>query len=197
MDKKIDKVEINFLYKQDGYWRAVSQKASYPTNVYGVKVNTSIIGYSITSRPGIIRNIKYIVLHETDNFDVGSDAKSHANYLNKNTSRYVSWHYTVDDKEIYHHVPDNEIAYHASVDEGNDYGIGIELCVNKDSDFEKTFDNATKLVAYLLNEYDLDVSDIKTHNYFSGKNCPHKILSENRLEEFIKKVEDIKENYVK
>ena len=69
------------------------------------------------------------------------------------------------------------------------YGIGIELCVNSGGNFEKTFNNATKLVAYLLKEYNLTIYDLKTHHDFSGKDCPHSILKNNRMDEFIEKVE--------
>ena len=58
----------------------------------------------------------------------------------------------------------------------------------EDGNFEKTFENATKLVAYLVKEYNLKLGNIKTHHDFSGKDCPHKILKNNRMEEFIKKV---------
>lgn len=138
---------------------------------------------------GTKRKIKYIVIHETDNFEKGVGAKNHAKFLKQNNFISTSWHYTVDDKEIYHHVPDNEIAYHAANEIGNQYGIGIELCVNKDGNFEKTFENATKLVAYLLKEYDLTIDDIKTHHDFSGKDCPHLILKQNRMTEFKTKCE--------
>ena len=51
---------------------------------------------------------KWIVIHETGNNSKGATAKAHANYL-KNLSKqrgtYLSWHYTVDDKSIYHHIP--------------------------------------------------------------------------------------------
>ena len=52
----------------------------------------------------------------------------------------------------------------------------------------QTFDNATKLVAYLLKSYDLDISAIKTHHDFTGKECPHNILKNKRLGEFKEKV---------
>ncbi|MCI8620885.1 MAG: N-acetylmuramoyl-L-alanine amidase [Clostridia bacterium] len=142
---------------------------------------------------GTTRKIKYIVIHETDNKANGAGANNHAKYLSENNDRGASWHYTVDEKEIYHHIPDNEIAYHAGTEKGNLYGIGIELCVNEDGDFEKTFDNASKLVAYLLKEYKLSIKDMKTHNDFSGKDCPHNILKNNKMKEFTKKVE----NYLK
>lgn len=169
-------------------------KFSYDINdelvneVYGVKVNTKLIESGTKARSGKNRKIKYIVIHETANTSSGANAKSHAEYLSKNNKTSTSWHYTVDEKEIYHHIPDNEIAHHAATEKGNLYGIGVELCVNEDGNFEKTFENGAKLVAYLVKQYNLKISDIKTHNDFSGKDCPHFILENNRMEEFINKV---------
>ena len=176
----------NFLLKQNSYDKISAE----PSEVFGVNVNTNYIKSGTDSRPGKQRKIKYIVIHETDNNSNGADAKNHAKYLSENNKTSTSWHYTVDDKEIYHHIPDNEVAHHAATQKGNLYGIGIELCVNSDGDFEKTFENATKLVAYLIKEYDLNIKSIKTHNDFSGKDCPHSILRDNRMKEFVNKVED-------
>lgn len=165
--------------------------ASFPIEVFGVMVNTQLISEGTSARPGTKRKIEYVIIHETDNFAKGTGAKNHAEYLSKNNTDATSWHYTVDDKEIYHHIPDNEVANHSATQEGNLYGIGVELCVNKDGNFNQTFENATKLVAYLLKEYNLSSKDIKTHHDFSGKDCPHSILRDNRMEEFITKVEKL------
>ena len=163
----------------------ITEESSFPEEVFGVPVYTDLIDSGTETRPGTKRKIKYLVIHETDNFTNGTGAKNHAKFL-RNSTDSTSWHYTVDSKEIYHHIPDNEIAHHAATEDGNRYGVGIELCVNKDGNFNKTFDNATKLVAYLLKEYDLDIKDIKTHHDFSGKDCPHSILKNNRMNEFKK-----------
>lgn len=158
-------------------------KTSFPEKIGDVPVYTQLIDKG-RARSTTKRLIKYVVIHETDNESIGVGAKNHANYLSYNNFSSTSWHYTVDDKEIYHHIPDNEIAHHAGNKLGNMYGIGIELCVNKDGDFAKTFDNAARLVAYLIKEYGLEEDSIRTHNDFTGKDCPHLILKEKRLEEF-------------
>lgn len=160
----------------------------FPSEVYGTKVHTALIESGTEARPGKKRKIKYLVIHETDNTSKGANAKNHSEFLSKNNKTSTSWHYTVDDKEIYHHIPDNEVAHHAATEKGNLYGIGIELCVNEDGMFEKTFENGAKLVAYLIKEYNLSLNDIKTHNDFSGKDCPHNILKANRMGEFKNKV---------
>lgn len=127
----------------------ITEKSSFPTDVFGIPVHTELIESNTKARPGTKRRIRYIVIHETD----------------------------------------NEVVYHTANEIGNLYGIGIELCVNNGGNFEKTFNNAAKLVAYLLKEYNLTIYDLKTHHDFSGKDCPHSILKNNRMDEFIEKVE--------
>ena len=111
-----------------------------------------------------------MVIHETGNTAEGSDAAGHSAYLLSGKSGDTSWHYTVDDHQIYHHIPDDEIAWHAgdrrTRDGGNLCGIGVELCVNEDGDFEKTFNNAARLTAYLLDTYGLQLGDVKQHADF-------------------------------
>ena len=98
----------------------------------------------------------------------------------------------MDDHEIYYHIPDNEIAFHAgdglSKDGGNLNGIGIEMCVNPENDYELTLQNTAKLAAMLLEAYDLDIRDVKKHEDFSGKNCPEILLKEGRWDEFVEMV---------
>ena len=159
-----------------------------------ISVFNEIIGEFQQNRPAIKREIKYIVMHETGNFSSSANASNHSQYLLTNDNDENSWHYTVDENEIYHHLPDNEVGWHASdglnVDGGNLNGIGIELCVNEGSDYLKTVDNAAKLVAKLLDLYELDIDDVKTHKDFSGKDCPTNLLLENNWQMFIDKIQE-------
>lgn len=166
----------------------------YPELVNGIPVYTDLVPSKTPGRPGEKREIRYLVIHETDNEAESADAKNHNDYLHQIAQQEpLSWHYTVDDHEIYHHIPDDEIAFHAGdrrqKDGGNMNGIGIELCVNAGSDYEKTLDNAAKLAAYLLNAYDLELDAVKKHQDFSGKNCPSRLLERGRWEEFLTKVD--------
>ena len=141
------------------------------------------------------REIKYIVIHETANTSVGADAAAHNAFIHSNgIVNEHSWHYTVDDEQIYHHIPDDEPAYHAGdhLEEGggNLNGIGIEICVASDNDYEKTLDHAAQLSAKLLAEYGLNPQNaLKTHCDFSGKQCPKIMLEEERWDIFFQKVE--------
>lgn len=157
-----------------------------------IPVYTDYIPEGSRARPGETREIKYLVVHETDNFSAGADAAAHNSFIHQNAnaeSGIVSWHYTVDDHEIYHHLPDNETAYHAGdqmeKNGGNMNGIGIEMCVNEDGNYEQTLINTEKLCARLLLEYDLNPDKaLKKHQDFSGKVCPAKLINDGRWDEF-------------
>lgn len=149
-------------------------------------------------RPGDVRQKKWIVIHETGNSSKGADAKNHSTYLKnlaKANTTYVSWHYTVDDHEIYHHIPDNEIAYHASDGRveggGNMASIGIEICVNSDGNFDKARDNTAWLTAKLLKEHNLTIGAVKQHHDFApdGKNCPQTIRDKGLWNNFLQAVQ--------
>lgn len=65
------------------------------------------------TRPGIKMDPQWITIHETDNTSKGADAEAHARLQASGNSRTASWHYTVDDHEIWQSIPDNEVAWHA------------------------------------------------------------------------------------
>lgn len=167
------------------------------TEIYGIPVHTVLIPETLPGRPGIKRKVKYIVIHETGKPSKGADAKAHSDYLLNGGEGTTSWHYTVDDHEIYHHIPDSEVSWNAGDQRkepgGNMNGISIELCVNSDGDFEKTFDNGARLTAYLLKAYGLRIEDVKQHNDFNGKNCPQTIRESGRWQEFL----DLTQRYLK
>ena len=168
-------------------------QGQFPTEVLGVPVHTVLIESGTEGRPNIKRQIRYIIIHETANTSVTATAEAHSRYLTSGTSGVTSWHYTVDDTEIYHHVPDDEVAWHAG-DGGNFWGgnmrgIGIEMCVNEGGDFTVTRTNTAKLVAWLLFTYDLDIDAVLQHHDCSGKNCPMIMREEDLYDDFIAEVE--------
>lgn len=128
------------------------------------------------NRPGYSNPCNYITIHNTDNPNRGADARAHIGYVS-NTSEKVSWHYTVDDEEIYQHLPDNESGYHAGdgAGKGNRQSIGIEICMNSNGDLLKATDNAAELTAYLMKKHGIPLENVKQHNFWSGKNCPSEI----------------------
>lgn len=162
-----------------------------------VPIIEHIIPENSAVRPGaLVEKKKYIVIHNTGNPNPNASAKAHDDYIHSLTNdpaRQVSWHYTVDCKEIYHHVPDNENAWHASdgsYGEGNFYGIGIEICVDgfpgsfEGTEYEawlphfkQTLDNAAYLTAKLMKEHDISLENVLQHNDFARdkKNCPQQM----------------------
>lgn len=149
-------------------------------------------------RPGQTRRDKYLVIHETDNFSAGADAAAHNSFIHQNAnaeSGIVSWHYTVDDHEIYHHLPDTETAYHAgdmmTEGGGNMNGIGIEMCVNEGGNYEQTLINTEKLCASLCIAYHLNPDKaLKKHQDFMEKVCPAKLINSGRWDEFCAAVKE-------
>lgn len=116
---------------------------------------------------------------------------------------YSSAHYIIDQNgDIYHAVPDNEIAYHCGSEKADPvsgriytdwarkkYGfyacdpvssspnfctLGIELCIDSKGNFTPvTLQSAVELAAQLLEYNRLSVDDIGTHNLIVGwKDCP-------------------------
>lgn len=136
--------------------------------------------------------VYWVVVHETANTSPGAGALSHANYLwnaaQAGTVLNVSWHYTMDARVTYQHVPENEIAYHAGdgsslpgtsltyLGGGNRNGVGIEMSVAQDEDMYLTFQRTAKLASDILVRYNLPRSHIKFHQDFSGKWCPQGML---------------------
>lgn len=153
----------------------------------------SLLREGSPGRPGTERAIEYVVIHETANRDAGADARNHAKFLQGGRGGSTSWHYTVDDSCVYRHIPDNEVAWHAGDREtphgGNLCGIGVELCVNSDGDFEKAFDNGARLTAALLRQHSLPLSAVRQHADFAEKNCPQTIRDEGRWQEFLDRTE--------
>lgn len=157
-----------------------------------------------------IIKLKGIVIHYTGNYKKGADAKANRNYFN-GTNDAVSAHYIVDDKSIIRCVPDNEIAYHVGAKKYTSIGekiqevingvryspnyflIGIEMCVNNDGDWKKTYQNTVELAAYLLQKYKLTVLDLYRHYDITGKICPAMMINEadwNVFREAVKKKMD-------
>ena len=80
---------------------------------FDVPMYEQICPISDQNRPGIVKtSTEYITVHDTANNSSGATAKMHANYVEQGGGG-TSWHYSVDQDNIYHQIPDNEVAYHA------------------------------------------------------------------------------------
>lgn len=111
-----------------------------------------------------------------------------------------SWHYSVDDLEVCQTFEETQQCYHAGDGKGpgNTKSIGIEICTNHgitipgvsqsgctpwaqatDAQkevaaklFQAACDNAARLTAEILSRRGWDISRVKQHNDWSGKDCP-------------------------
>jgi len=139
-------------------------------------ITVDLIPMSNANRPGTaLSGTRYITVHNTANTNAGANARAHANYV-KNPSTQVSWHYTVDDTEIYQHLPTNEVGWHAGTSAGNSQSIGIEICENSDGNFERAVTNAQELLAKLMRDHNVPLSRVVQHKFWSGKECPRLLI---------------------
>lgn len=143
-----------------------------------VKITKDFIPVGHNNRPGYAMDPAYITVHNTANTARGANAAMHARY-EKNPETPTSWHFTVDEKEIYQHLPLNENGWHAgdgNSGTGNRKSIGIEICENSDGDFVKAVANAQWLIKKLMKEQGISLANVVPHQHWSGKYCPRKLL---------------------
>lgn len=133
----------------------------------------------------------YVVIHETDNWSKGANARAHALVM-KNGNLAGTVHYYVDSSDIYQTLEHSDGAWAVGDGKGkygitNRNSINIEICVNPETDYYKAVDKAEQLAAYLLKQYGWDTSHLKRHYDASRKHCPRRILDEGLWPGFVKK----------
>lgn len=165
---------------------ATKNGVTYRTNfvsssMYGTKCPYSMVAKKVT-------------VHETDN---NASANNEVAYMIRNSNQ-TSFHVGIDEKEAVQGIPFNRNAWHAG-DGGNGYGnrntISFEICKNYDpvkgttnisgtqlANYNKAKANAVKVIAQVMVEQGISgtVANVKTHNDWSGKLCPQKMLREGK-----------------
>ncbi|MCL2212811.1 MAG: N-acetylmuramoyl-L-alanine amidase [Oscillospiraceae bacterium] len=146
-----------------------------------IQIHQRIIPKGRRNRPGRKNPMEFITIHNTGNTSTGAHAEAHSRYLLGDVAAGlpVSWHYTVDCREAWQHLPDNEDAFHASdgAGAGNRRSIGVEICVNQDGNLRQATDNAVWLVAELCRRHNIPPANIRQHNHFDprSQNCPRQL----------------------
>ena len=130
-----------------------------------IKINEKLVRYNFSSRNG--EEIKYITIHDTGNADRGANAEAHF-ILHNRADRGASAHYFVDDTEILRIIRDEDKSWHCGDGKGkngitNENSIGIEMCINSDGDFSKTYKSTIELVKYLMQKYNIPLDRIVRH----------------------------------
>lgn len=133
----------------------------------------------------------YVVIHETDNWSKGADAKAHATAM-KNGNLAGTVHYYVDSKSIYQTLDHSDGAWAVGDGKGkygitNRNSINIEICVNPETDYYTAVDKAEQLAAFLLKRYGWSTDHLKRHYDASRKHCPRRILDEGLWPKFVEK----------
>lgn len=138
--------------------------------------------------------ILYLVIHDTGNTAAGANALNHRNYVGTN-SRKASAHYFVDDHSIVQFVGDS-FAAHAVGDGHGKYGItnqnslNVEMCINSDGDYAKTYKNTVELTKNIMKKFNIPFERVVRHYDASRKNCPGH-MSKNNWKAWWKFKEDI------
>lgn len=141
-----------------------------------VKVKKQIIK-DLSNTYGKGNPARYITIHETANHDKGAGAQTHADLQSNGYS--ATWHYQVDDKKAVQSFEHSVKCWHAGDGKGpgNTESIGIEICVNSDSNFEKAVENAAELTKKIMKQENIPAKNVVQHNHWSGKNCPAQLRS--------------------
>ena len=138
----------------------------------GIKVD--LLPVRFPTRKGTRITPQFITIHNTDNSSPGAGAAAHNRYVRGADAvrREVSWHFTVDDRETYQHLPTNEIGWHAG-NAANASSVGVEICMNAGLDVAKAYARAADLAAHLILQLGLGGADVlRQHFDWTGKNCP-------------------------
>ncbi|HDR3894302.1 N-acetylmuramoyl-L-alanine amidase [Bacillus cereus] len=134
-------------------------------------------------------NPEFITVHNTYN---DATAENEVAYMIRNDNQ-VSFHIAVDDKEAVQGIPLERNAWHTGDGNGNGNrkSIGIEICYSLSGGerYYKAEDNATIVVAQLMKQYNIPIYKVCTHQSWSGKYCPHRMLAEGRWNNFIERVQ--------
>jgi N-acetylmuramoyl-L-alanine amidase len=137
-------------------------------------INKKQIAYNRTKRS---QEPLYIVVHDTGNPGKGANADAHFNYFNGG-DRQSSADFFVDSTQVLQ-VNDYNTYYtwHCGDGKGK-YGItnansvGIEICVNPESNYDMAFQNTVALVKHLMTELNIPIERVVRHYDASRKNCP-------------------------
>ncbi|WP_324656712.1 N-acetylmuramoyl-L-alanine amidase [Bacillus cereus] len=106
-----------------------------------------------------------------------------------NNSTGTSFHVAVDDKEAIQLIPYNRNAWHAgdgTNGRGNRHSIGVEICYSLSGGdrYRKAELNAIKVIRQLMDQFNIPIERVKTHQERNGKYCPHRMLDEGRVSWF-------------
>jgi len=141
---------------------------------------------------------KYIVVHETDNFNTGSGAKRHAEAQYNGHLSQMSAHYYCGSDGIYQAANHEDGTWsigkdyggnHSITDASNINSINVEICVNADGDYVVARNNAIALVKEVMKITGIPAERVIRHFDAKGKYCPRTMMNAPALwEEFKRQI---------
>ena len=129
-------------------------------------------------------NPQYIIVHNTDNFSAGADALAHAKAQHNGNFSGMSAHYYVDDGDTAYQATEHKYGtWHVGKNYGgrlfgtvsNRNSIGVEMCVQKNYNYEKALQNTAELVRQLMAQTGIPADRVLQHYDVCAKNCPSQI----------------------
>lgn len=132
---------------------------------------------------------QYITIHNTAN---DATALNEIAYMTRNTAP-TSYHVAIDDKHAVQAIPFSRNAFAAgdgANGNGNRKSLHFEICYSKSggSRYYAAEENAVVYTAHVLKQYGWGIDRIRWHRDWSGKNCPHRMIAEGRLNSFKNRV---------
>ena len=159
-------------------------KADKTTKINGVKVNEFLLTKHNPNKISLPAKMNGkvigVTLHNTNDLkNVNDDAEQYTRATYNGNMGTARVHFYVDDLGAWQNLPLDHQSWHAGQSgkpaqygsgKGNSNTISIE-CIMKSADLSveenaKARDNAARLVAYLLNKYNLTINNLYTHNYW-------------------------------
>ena len=138
-------------------------------------------------------NPRYIVVHNTDNFSAGANALAHAKAQHNGNFSGMSAHYYVDDGDTAYQATEHKYGtWHVGKNYGgrmfgtvnNRNSIGVEMCVQKNYNYEKAFQNTAELVRQLMAQTGIPADRVLQHYDVCAKNCPSQIRAKGDWQRF-------------
>lgn len=122
-----------------------------------LKIIENFASLNNQNRDGRIKEKKYIVIHDTGETSIGTNAKFWSNVVktqNLNGNIYkASFQYVVGNDGIYHNIPDNEVAYHAGDTTEYDYCL-YDTAIKETKNCNLTVENGF----YFINGINTNIS---------------------------------------
>lgn len=186
---KLKAIIDNFY--DDNYTLEIKNKAIKSLKLKNLKINYAFITDSKKIGPQMTPTI--IVFHNTANT---ASSYNEVMYLaSKANNSSTSFHFAVDDQEIWQAIPLTNASFHAGNYEINCNSIGIEIAKSMLSDNkikDIAINNALLLINLLSAYYQITIDNIIPHKEASGKYCPHDLFDRNLIDSFYFALNELK-----